>query len=122
MKKIMTLVAAIVMIATANASNNNNGNSETEPLKLAPFTEVKVNVPSRVKLVIGEDYGVMTSSTNLLDNTQLDYKVKDGVLYISTESLDMLQASGRGTIITVITPNDKTNIKVGNNMQFVRRK
>ena len=122
MKKMMTLVAVIMIIATANASNNNTDSKANEPLKLAPFTEVNVNVPARIKLVRGEEYGVMANAANIIDTTLLDYQVRNGVIYISTESQDMLRASGRGTIITIITPNDDANIKMGNDVQPLRRR
>ncbi len=122
MKKIMTMVAALIMIATANASNNSTENITSEAMKLAPFHEVNVNVPARIKLIHGEGYGVVASAANQSDTTLLDYQVKDGVLYISTESLDMLRASGRGTVITVITPNENASIKMGSDVQPVRRR
>lgn len=122
MKKIMTLVAVIMMIATASASNNSNENTSQEPLKLAPFTEVNVNVPARVKLVRGEEYGVMANTIDILDTARLEYEVKNGVLYISTESQDLLRASGRGTVITVFTPHDDARIKIGDDVQPLRKK
>lgn len=122
MKKIMTMVAVMMMFATANANKNNTNGVVNEPLKLAPFTEVNVNVPARIKLVRGEEYGVIANAANLFDITQLDYQVRNGVLYISTESADMLRASGRGTIITVITPNDDACIKTGNDVKTIRKR
>ena len=122
MKKIMTLEAVIMMIATASATNNNAEITSNEPLKLAPFTEVNVNVPARIKLVRGEEYGVMANTIDVLDTTHLDYQVKNGVLYISTENMDLLRASGRGTVFTVFTPNDDASIKMGDDVQPLRRK
>lgn len=122
MKKIMTLVAAIMMIATVSANDNKTDNTATEPMKLAPFTEVNVNVPARIKLIHGDEYGVVANSANSLDTTLLDYQVRNGILYISTESLDMLRASGRGTIITVITPDKDASIKMGNDVQALRKR
>ncbi len=118
----MTLVAAIMMIATANASDNSAENNSNEPLKLAPFSEVNVNVPARIKMIQGDEYGVMANAAHSFDLTYLDYEVKDGVLYINTESMDMLRASGRGTVITIITPDSTTNIKIGNDVQPVRKR
>lgn len=121
MKKIMTMVAAMMMLATVNA-NNETTNTANEPLKLAPFTVVNVNVPARVKLVLGEEYGVFANTADILDITQLDYHVSNGVLYISTDNADMLRASGRGTIITVITPDDGVSIKTGSDVRVVRKR
>ncbi len=122
MKKIMTMVAAIIMIATASASNINVNSASNEPHRVAPFTEVNVNVPARIKLIHGDDYGVMANTANSADTTQLEYHVKDGVLYISTESVDMLRASGRGTVITIITPDYDANIKLGSDVQAIRKR
>lgn len=122
MKKIMIMVAAVMMTATAIASNNGNDNSVKEPSIVAPFSEINVNVPARVRVIQGEDYGVMVSVSAMYDRTKLDYRVKDGVLYISTECAEMLSASGRGTMITVITPAENANVKVGRDVQLFRRK
>lgn len=122
MKKIMTLVAAVMMIATANASNKGVDNSIMDTHRVAPFTEVNVNVPARVRVVQGDEYGVLASTISAYDTTMLDYEVRDGVLYISTACHDMLSASGRGTVITIITPANLTAIKLGDDVQEARKK
>lgn len=121
MKKIMTLVAAMAMTATISASNNNANITINEPISLAPFSKVNVNVPARIRIVSGEEYGVVANTAYTQDLTELDFHVRDGVLYISTESMDMLSASGRGTIITVITPLHDTGIQMGDKVQPLRR-
>ena len=122
MKKIMTLVAAMMMVVAVNASNKSVEYAVEAPGKIAPFSEVNVNVPSRVRVIQGEDYGVMVNGTAVYDSTQLDFDVRDGVLYISTKCTDMLTASGRGTVITVITPASDIDIKTGDDVQPLRRK
>ena len=122
MKKIMTLVAANMMAVTVNASNKSVEFAVEAPGRVAPFSEVNVNVPSRIRVVQGEDYGVMINGTAVYDSTLLDFEVRDGVLYISTKCTDMLSASGRGTVITVITPAADAIIKTGDDVEPLRRK
>ena len=122
MKKIMTLVAAMLMAVTVNASNKSVEYVMEAPSKMDPFSEVNVNVPSRIRVVQGEDYGVMINGTAVYDSTLLDFEVKDGILYISTRCMDMLSASGRGTVITLITPAADAIIKTGDDVQPLRRK
>lgn len=122
MKKIMILVAAMMMAVTVDASNKSIENAVETPNRMAPFSEVNVNVPSRIRVVQGEDYGVMINGTAVYDSTLLDFEVRDGVLYISTKCTDMLSASGRGTVITLITPATDALIKTGDDVQPLRRK
>lgn len=122
MKKIMTLVAAMLMAVAVNASNKSVEYATEVPGKIAPFSEVNVNVPARVRVVQGEDYGVMINGTAVYDSTLLDFEVRDGILYISTRCMDMLSASGRGTVITLITPAADAIIKTGDDVQPLRRK
>lgn len=122
MKKIMTLVAVMAMAANISASNNSVSNTSNETLRLAPFTEVNVNVPARIKIVQGEDYGVMANTANGCDLNQLDYQVRNGVLYISTQSKDIMATQGRGTMIIITTPATDTAIKTGDDVQPLRRK
>ena len=122
MKKIMILVAAMMMAVTVDASNKSIENAVETPNRMAPFSEVNVNVPSRIRVVQGEDYGVMINGTADYDSTLLDFEVRDGVLYISTKCTDMLSASGRGTVITLITPAADALISTGDDVQPLRRK
>lgn len=122
MKKIMTLVAVMAMAANISASNNSVSNTSNETLRLAPFTEVNVNVPARIKIVQGKDYGVMANSANDCDLNLLDYQVRNGVLYISTQSKDIMTTQGRGTMIIITTPATDTAIKTGDDVQPIRRK
>ena len=118
----MTLVAAMMMAVAVNANNKSVEYATEVPGKIAPFSEVNVNVPARVRVVQGEDYGVMINGTAVYDSTLLDFEVRDGILYISTRCMDMLSASGRGTVITLITPAADAIIKTGDDVQPLRRK
>lgn len=122
MKKIMTLVAAIMMIATANASNKRVENLVMGTHRVDPFSEVNINVPARIRVIQGDEYGVMTSTASAYDSTKLEYDVKNGVLYIRTDYSEMLSASGRGTVITIITPTDIKGVKLGDDVQMARKK
>ena len=122
MKKIMTLVAAVIVFATVNASNNSIESVVDSANRIAPFNEVNVNVPARIILVQGAEYGVMVNNAYLESTPMLDYSVRDGVLYISTNSADVFETSGRETVITIITPSADTEISVGNDMEPLRRK
>lgn len=122
MKKIMTLVAAMMMIATANASNKSVESSVMGAHRVDPFSEVNVNVPARIRVVQGDEYGVLASTAAAYDTTKLDYDVRNGVLYIRTDCSEMLSASGRGTVITIITPADIKAVKLGDDVQEARKK
>ena len=121
MKKIMTLVTAMMMVVTVKASNKSVEYAVEAPGKIAPFSEVNVNVPSRIRVVQGEDYGVMVNGNSEYGSTQLDFNVMDGVLYISTKCADMLSASGRRTVITIVIPAADINIKTGDDVQPLSR-
>ena len=75
MKKIMILVAAMMMAVTVDASNKSIENAVETPNRMAPFSEVNVNVPSRIRVVQGEDYGVMINGTADYDSTMLTSSV-----------------------------------------------
>lgn len=122
MKKIMIMVAAIMMMATASASNKDVKNRTEYHGKIPPFSVVDINVPGRIKLVKGDEYRVIVSTLNAEDSSKLDCQVKNGVLYISTNSSEMLYGTGRGTMITVINPSEDTGIRVGSDVQTLRKK
>ena len=70
MKKIMTMVSAIMVAATMNAEN-----VETEA-----FTETLVNVPARVRFVKGDNYSFSVESENKFIAESVKAAVKDGTL------------------------------------------
>ena len=122
MKEIIIMVAAILMSVSVNANSNIVDSITKTPHRVEPFTEVNVNVPARVRVIQGKEYGVMAQTAELVDSSKLDYKVKNGVLYISTNCTDMLNASGRGTVITVITPANEAKVSTGSNVQTLRNR
>lgn len=120
MKKIMIMVAAIMLTASANASNKIVEHVDKLPNRMEPFTEVNVSVPARIRVVQGPDYGVLTQTAVEVDSSKLDYKVKDGVLYISSTFDDMLSATSRETVITIITPIEDARISTGADFRQMR--
>ena len=121
-KRIMIMVAAIMMMATASASNKEVKNCSEYHDKIPPFSVVDINVPGRVKLIKGDEYKVIVSTLNAEDCRKLDCQVRNGVLYISNNSNEMLYGTGRGTMITVISPSEDTGIRVGSDVQTLRKK
>ena len=122
MKKIITMVVVLMTIATANASKQNTEFRSKTPHKMEAFSEVNINVPSRIKLVSSEEYGIMINTASAYNSTKLEYEVRNGILYISTNCADMLSASGRGTSITIYTPEIDTDITLGDDVVLQRKK
>lgn len=116
----MTLVAAFIMALTVSASNKSIENNASDFVRIAPFGQISVNIPGRIRVIQGEEYGIQVTSPKTGDSTMLDYQVKDGVLYIYTENDEMLTGSGSGTVVTIITPANNAVLKTGNNMQIMR--
>ena len=73
MKKLMTMVGAMMMVAAANAS---------EVMTVA-FNEARVNVPARVRFVKGENYGFSVEAKDSVIARAVRCSVKDGVLRLS---------------------------------------
>lgn len=123
MKKMITMVAALIVAVTLNASNKNIENSVSEFIRVAPFAQVNINVPGRVRVIQGEEYGVMMTSSWTGDSAALNCQVKDGVLYIYSDNNEILSDNGRGTTITVLTPANDAVLKTGNSLiQVANRK
>lgn len=106
MKKIIIMVSAAIFAATMNAN----------PVNTEPFSKVNVNVPGRIRLIKGESYGVSVYAADHKYSSSVEFTVKNGVLSIETSSDDMRQSSGKGTVITVITPKEDTMLTSGNDV------
>lgn len=106
MKKMMILASALLMSVAANAEMTN----------MQPFSGVSVNVPARVRLVYGEEYGVNIQAADNLVASGIRWSVKDGVLSIRTidESEDLKNV--RITIVSPVAPK----LSVGRNMELKR--
>lgn len=70
MKKIMTLVSAIIMVTAANAKG----------VTTVPFTGTRVSVPARVRFVRGDTYAFSVEAKDSVLARTLQCSVKDGVL------------------------------------------
>lgn len=108
MKKIMTMVSAIMMVAAANAETKN----------VAPFNEVNVNVPARVRVIQGNDFGIIVRTKDNIDTNVIKYTVENGILRISTQNIDLFNSDEHKVMITVTTPIDATNLTVGRSMKI----
>ncbi|MCQ2197700.1 MAG: DUF2807 domain-containing protein [Bacteroidaceae bacterium] len=94
MKKMMILVCAIMMVATANAKR----------VETTSFNEVRVNVPARVRIVAGETYSVNIVAENKYLTDAVKVTVKDGVLAINSNGIESLGNEGEELCITIVTP------------------
>lgn len=94
MKKMMILVSAIMMATIANA----------QQVETTSFDEVRVNVPARVRIVAGENYGVSIATKNEEVAKAVNYDVKNGVLNINTRDIEAL-ADENAIRITIVTPH-----------------
>ncbi len=72
MKKLMTMVSAIMMVAAVNASE----------VTTVAFNETMVNIPARVRFVQGDSYGFNVEAKDSVVARSLQCSVKDGVLRI----------------------------------------
>lgn len=73
MKKLMTMVSAMMMVAAVNASE----------VATVAFNEARVNVPARVRFVKGENYGFSVEAKDSVIARAVRCSVKDGVLRLS---------------------------------------
>ena len=73
MKKLMTMVGAIMMAASVNASE----------VETVAFNEARVNIPARVRFIQGENYGFSVSAKDSIVARCIRCTVKDGVIRFS---------------------------------------
>ena len=73
MKKLMTMVSAMMMVAAVNASE----------VTTVAFNEARVNVPARVRFVKGDNYGFSVEAKDSVIARAVRCSVKDGVLRLS---------------------------------------
>ena len=106
MKKVLMIVAAMVLFANAKAEIKN----------IAAFSEVKVNVPARVRVIKGGDYGISLSAEDSLLTSAIRYTVENGILSISSVDEAMLLADGREVVITITAP-ETPSFKTGRDFE-----
>ena len=96
MKKLMILVSAIMMAATANAKR----------VETTSFDEVRVNVPALVRIVAGDTYSINIAAKNEVLTNAVHYDVKDGVLCINTRNVEDFGEENNPVRITIVTPRE----------------
>jgi len=107
MKKMMILVSAIMMVATANAKT----------IETKPFEGVNVNVPACVRFVSGENYEMGVRSTDSVAANNIQWTVENGVLNIrSLHSTDTDKETN--VCITIVSPIEP-KLTVGRDYQVV---
>lgn len=111
MKKMMILVSAIMMVANANAKS----------VETASFSEVRVNVPARIRIVAGDSYGVSIAASDDQIANAIRANVKDGVLSLTTRNIEELGEAVNSLCITVVTPSEPT-LTMGTDVQIATRK
>lgn len=111
MKKMMILVSAIMMVANINAKS----------VETASFSEVRVNVPARLRIVAGDTYSVSISASDDQVANAIRANVKDGVLNLTTRDIEELGDAVHSLCITVVTPKEPT-LTMGTDVQIATRK
>jgi len=94
MKKVMLFVAAMMIMFNAKAEMSN----------VAAFNEIKVNVPARVRVIKGGEYGIHLSAEDTLLTSAIRYSVTGGTLSINSVDEAMLESDGREVVITITAP------------------
>lgn len=109
MKKMMILVSAIMMVANINAKS----------VETASFNEVRVNVPARLRIVAGDNYGVSISASDEIVAKAIRANVKDGVLSLTTRDIEELGDAVQSLCITIVTPKEPT-LTMGSNVMVAQ--
>ena len=112
MKKIMTMISAMMVAATMNAEN-----IETEA-----FTETLVTVPARVRFVKGDNYSFSVESENKIVAESVKAAVKDGTLYFSLKNGLSVEEASENDLTIVITAPGMPEFKTSRNMKAVEIK
>ncbi|MBO4664306.1 MAG: hypothetical protein J5663_07815 [Bacteroidaceae bacterium] len=112
MKKIMTMISAMMVAATMNAEN-----IETEA-----FTETLVTVPARVRFVRGDNYSFSVESENKIVAESVKAAVKDGTLYFSLKNGLSVEEASENDLTIVITAPGMPEFKTSRNMKAVEIK
>ena len=110
MKKMMIMVSAIMMVATAYAKT----------IETKPFEGVNVNVPACVRFVSGENYEMGVRSTDSVAANNIQWTIENGVLNIRSlqTSAEDQQANVCITIVSPVEPK----LTVGRNYQVVSKR
>ena len=108
MKKIMTMVSALMVAATMNAEKVNN----TEA-----FTETVVTVPARVRFVKGDSYSYSVVSENKIVAECVKAAVKNGVLSFNLANGLTAEEAAENALTIVITAPGMPEFKTSRDMK-----
>ena len=111
MNKMMTLVAAIMIYGSVKAEIKN----------VEAFSEVKVSVPARVRVIKSDEYGISLSSEDTLLTSSIRYNVENGMLSISAVGESASLSEDGGLLITITTP-ERPSLKAGRDFELGGRK
>lgn len=106
MKKVLVLIAVVMMTLGMNAEVKN----------INAFSEVKVNVPARVRVIRGSQYGINLSAEDSLLTSAIRYSVENGTLSINTVDETLLLAEGSEVVITITAP-EMPSFKTGRDFE-----
>ena len=113
MKKVLVLIAVVMMTLGMNAEVKN----------INAFSEVKVNVPARVRVIRGSQYGInLSAEDSLLTSAirysveKIRYSVENGTLSINTIDETLLLAEGSEVVITITAP-EMPSFKTGRDFE-----
>lgn len=108
MKKFISIALAAVIAISANAKK-----TET-----AQFSSVKVNAPVHLVIVPGRSYSVNIMSRNPELASAVSWKIKDGVLSLSSRDIESLEHS-QGMVDVIVTSPNAIDYQVGKEMKQV---
>ena len=76
----------------------------------------KVNVPARVRVIRGSQYGINLSAEDSLLTSAIRYSVENGTLSINTIDETLLLAEGSEVVITITAP-EMPSFKTGRDFE-----
>lgn len=101
MKKMISMVFAMVLAMGSMSAQTTTKNVET-----TPFDKIQLDVTGRVKVVDGHHYGVTVRSNDKDLAEDVMVSVKDGVLGITSRSGELLTNEDASLVITIVTPHN----------------
>lgn len=108
MKKILSLALAAILTLSANA----------KVVKTSQFSSVKVNAPVHLVIVPGRSYSVNVMSRDPELASAVSWRIRDGVLSLSSRDVESLERSRNKVEVIVTTPN-AIDYQVGKEMKQV---
>ena len=109
MKKIMTMMSAMLFASAMNAEN----------VTTEAFTETQVNVPARVRFVKGDTYSFSVESENKIVAKCIKAAVKNGILSFNLSNGLSAEEAGDNDLTIVITAPGMPEFKTSRDMKVV---